>query len=159
MPRRARALERLVGPRDPRLRLVERRLTRSRATQGELRHADLLQVVDAAAEKVQRLARVPLGGVQLAPLDLNARERRADVTGLHGEVELDEAREGLVEQCDRGLVVAEEVSEAREVVEEARDGGAVAERLEQLPRTLRVRACEQVPPLALRDERGLEERV
>ena len=116
-------------------------------------------MVAPPVEEVEGLSRLELGLDLVAALQSDLRERGADVAGVDREVEVDEDLEGPLEQCDRPAVVAEEVVETGEIVQQARNGRAISERREQLARALGVRARERPRALPLRDERRLEQRV
>ena len=95
----------------------------------------------------------------LACVEVDVCERAEDVAGFDREVEVDEDLECLAQLRDRGFGIAEEVVEARDVVEQTGDGGAVVEPGKQRHRLFRVPAGEHPLPFALGDERCLEQRV
>ena len=132
---------------------------RTSTPQDELRHADLLQMVDATVEEIECLSCVLLGGGKLLSIEPDRRERRAHVAGVDRETQLDEHPERLFEQLDRAVVVAPEVAQTCEVVQQPSNRRAIAEIVEQLPRPFGVRSSKHPSPLSLSDERRLEQGV
>ena len=108
--RRLEALERLLGGFQPLGGLVEAVLLEQRAPEYELDVADLVECVFAAAEEVERVARLRLCELRVARAEMNLGERRDRVAGVDvvGLVEADRDRvlevgDGLVRMPSRKL--------------------------------------------------------
>src|SRR5487761_797996 len=151
--------EAFLGGCERRLRLVEAVLRQQRASEHELRTADLVEIVLPALEQLQRVTRLLFGLPDVTAAQMNLRERRNGAAGISLVADVERNPEGLLQQRDRFVGLAEQEVEATEVVRQLTDVHPVGERLVRAARPLGVRAREDPVPLAVCDERSLEERV
>src|SRR5581483_7663316 len=147
-----------VGFAEHRLRLVEPPLLEQRASEHELGVADLVEIVDATVEQLERVTRLLLSLVEVAGAEMDLGERRDGAAGVSVPAGLESDRERLLQQADGVVGVAEEEVETAEVVRELADVDAIRELGVRLTRALRVRAGENPVALAVGDERSLDVR-
>ena len=151
--------KRLLGLAELLLGLVEPALLEQRAAEHELRVADLVEHVVAAAENLERVPRLLLGRAVVAGAQVHLRERRDRGRRVLVASDLERDREGVLQMLDRLLGLAEQELEPAEVVQQAADVDAVGELLVLVLRPLRVRAREHPVAAALGEHRGLEVRL
>ena len=79
------------------------------AAEHDLGRAELVEIVDAIAQELDRVARVPLGLLEAPRVELDARERRDRLRGVSVVAQVERRRERLLEELLRALGVAEQV--------------------------------------------------
>ena len=104
-----------LGGGECRLRLVEPLLLEECPAQHELGAADLVDVVDTAVEKLERLTRLIFGQHDAAGAQVDLRERRDGAAGVGVPPEIERDRERLLEQLDGLVGVPEQEVEAPEI--------------------------------------------
>src|SRR5919201_1568715 len=107
-------------------RLVESLLFQQRSAEDDLRAADLVEEVLAAAEQPQRVSRLLFGEPKLAGAQMHLRERRDRLRRVRFAARLERNRERLLQMGDCIVRLPEQVVEAAQVVEHATEVDAVA---------------------------------
>ena len=90
-----------IGGLEGLLGLVESALLHERAAEDELRRADLVEEVDAPLEERQRLAREPLGLLEVVQLEMDGGERAGRLGGLLLAVGVERGRVRGLQVLDR----------------------------------------------------------
>src|SRR5262249_35927811 len=137
--------------------LGERALLEEGGTEDERGAPDLVDVVDASVEKVERLTSLVLGLLDAAGAQVDLRERRDRPTGVGIPTEVERDGERLLEQLHCLVGVAEQEVQPAEVVRELADMDAMGKLRIGLTGALGVIARQHPVALAVCDERRLEE--
>src|SRR6185503_16532603 len=137
-------------------RLFELLLLEQSPAEDELGVADLVEVVDPAAQKIECVPRLLLRELRLARAQVDLRKRRDDVAGIGVIADLEENPIGVLEVLDRLFGLSKLEVESAEVVQELADIRLVGELLVLRLGALRVRTSEHPVARALGDQRSLE---
>ena len=100
-------------------------LLHQRAAERELRRADLVDVVDAVGQELERLARLRLGLLEPTHAEVHLGERADDVRGLDVAAFVEQRPQGVLKVRDRFLRFPELEREPPQVVQEPTDVLAV----------------------------------